>query len=818
MTGTPVQSSPVGTPIALPASRSTGRVHAATETSPKNLASSDPVAGDRRSTWRLRWASVATVLAVGGIAGSVAAASSVAHNDARVSLEAFQSSSAQIASTLQLTIRQEEDLIISAGGFVAGNPTASNSQFGQWVTSVHALTRYPELAGFGHAILVSAADLPAFSAHAIVDPAGPLSADGTFQVFPPGKRASYCLLVGQAGLPGTALPAGYDFCAGAGDVYSAIESGAGSYTPLKVGSGVQLTIMTPIYRDGVLPATPAARLAAFLGWVGMAVTPKVLLDRALQGHPRTAVTFTYNKAGSHATFTSGTAPRGATSVTTDLHNGWTVTTSGAVAQEGVFADANALWLLIIGAVTSVLLGLLVFILGFGRQIALRLVGERTSQLRHQALHDALTGLPNRALILDRIDQILARSRRNATMGAALYLDLDDFKNVNDTLGHATGDRLLIAVAARLAGTLRDVDTIGRMGGDEFVVLIDGASLDVAPELVAQRLLDVMSQPFELEGASTPLLVSMSIGIAVMEERSSAGELLRDADVALYQAKAAGKNRFEVFHPEMQTKISRRIDLEFDLRSAVASGEFRLVYQPIYNLDDLTMVGVEALLRWDHPSLGAVPPDEFIPILEQTGQIRSVGRWVLRQACDQMTTWHARGNDLDVSVNVSGRQLDDDGIIEDVRDALRISGLDPTSLIIEVTETALMHDTEATSLRLQAIKQLGVRIAIDDFGTGYSSLAYLRQFPVDCLKIDRMFTNAITASPESRALVGTLVQLGKDLGLSTLAEGVETTDEMDLLREAHINQAQGFLLARPLEAHNLEANLLVPTRPPALWRQ
>ncbi|MEP7180311.1 MAG: GGDEF domain-containing phosphodiesterase, partial [Pseudonocardiales bacterium] len=349
-------------------------------------------------------------------------------------------------------------------------------------------------------------------------------------------------------------------------------------------------------------------------------------------------------------------------------------------------------------------------------------------------------------------------------------------------------------------------------------LIDGASLDVAPELVAQRLLDVMSQPFELEGASTPLLVSMSIGIAVMEERSRAGELLRDADVALYQAKAAGKNRFEVFHPEMQTKISRRIDLEFDLRSAVASGEFRLVYQPIYNLDDLTMVGVEALLRWDHPSLGAVPPDEFIPILEQTGQIRSVGRWVLRQACDQMTTWHARGNDLDVSVNVSGRQLDDDGIIEDVRDALRISGLDPTSLIIEVTETTLMHDTEATSLRLQAIKQLGVRIAIDDFGTGYSSLAYLRQFPVDCLKIDRMFTNAITASPESRALVGTLVQLGKDLGLSTLAEGVETTDEMDLLREAHINQAQGFLLARPLEAHNLEANLLVPTRPPALWRQ
>jgi EAL domain-containing protein (putative c-di-GMP-specific phosphodiesterase class I) len=328
---------------------------------------------------------------------------------------------------------------------------------------------------------------------------------------------------------------------------------------------------------------------------------------------------------------------------------------------------------------------------------------------------------------------------------------------------------------------------------------------------------VMRKPFELEGASIPILVSISIGIAI-DERASAGELLRDADVALYQAKAAGKNGYQVFHPEMQTKISRRIDLEFDLRSAAASGEFRLMYQPMYNLDDLAMVGVEALLRWDHPTLGAVPPDEFIPILEQTGQIRSVGRWVLRRACDQMASWHARGNELDVSVNVSGRQLDDDSIVEDIRDALRFSGLRPTSLIIEVTETALMRDTEATALRLQAIKTLGVRIAIDDFGTGYSSLAHLRKFPVDCLKIDRMFTNAITASPESRALVGTLVQLGKDLGLSTLAEGIETTDEMDLLRVAQVDQAQGFLLARPLDPHSLESNLLVPTRPPTVWRQ
>jgi diguanylate cyclase (GGDEF)-like protein len=761
---------------------------------------------------------MATVLAVGGIAGSAAAASAVARNDSRASLTAFQSSSAAIASTLELTIRQEESLIVSAGAFVAGNPTASNAELNRWAVSVQALTRYPELSGFGHAVVVPAAQLAAFAARSVIDPAGPLAPDGTFQVIPAGKRSFYCLLVGQVSRPAAIVPAGLDFCAGTERSLSARDSGRGSYAPLQAAAGLkQLSVMTPVYRDGITPSTVAARRAAFMGWVGMAVVPEMLLDRALRGHPHTAVAFRYHDADSDAAFTSGTAARRASSVTTDLHNGWTVTTSGFVANHGVFANTNARWLLIIGAAMSVLLGLLVFVLGFGRELALRVVGARTGELLYQAMHDSLTGLPNRALILDRIDQLLARSRRTGTLGAALYLDLDDFKNVNDTLGHATGDRLLVAVAARLAGALRDVDTIGRMGGDEFVVLIDGAILESAPELVAQRLLDVMRQPFELDGALTPLLVSISIGIAT-DERAGAGELLRDADVALYQAKATGKNRYEVFHPEMRTKISRRIDLEFDLRSAVASGQFRLMYQPIYNLDDLAIVGVEALLRWDHPTLGAVSPDEFVPILEQTGQIRSVGRWVLRQACDQMATWHARGNDLDISVNVSGRQLDDDGIVEDIRDALRISGLSATSLVIEVTETALMRDTEATALRLQAIKTLGVRIAIDDFGTGYSSLAYLRQFPVDCLKIDRMFTNAITASPESRALVGTLVQLGKDLGLSTLAEGIETTDEMDLLRAAHVDQAQGFLLARPLDAQSLESHLLVPTRPPAAWNR
>jgi diguanylate cyclase (GGDEF)-like protein len=368
----------------------------------------------------------------------------------------------------------------------------------------------------------------------------------------------------------------------------------------------------------------------------------------------------------------------------------------------------------VGIVLSGLLAALVFVLGTGRARALRLVEDRPTDLRHQALHDALTGLPNRALIMDRTEQLLVRNRRHGTTGAALFVDLDDFKDVNDTLGHEAGDRLLIAVGARLESTLRDADTIARMGGDEFVVLIDDVSLNSSPELVAQRLLDVMRQSFALEGAPLPLMVNTSIGIA-MGDRDDPGELLRDADIALYQAKAAGKNRYEIFLPEMQTEISRRMELEFDLRSALEGQQFRLVYQPIYNLDDLSLVGVEALLRWEHPVRGLMQPDDFIPILEQTGQIREVGRWVLLEACKQMALWHARGDTLDVSVNVSGRQLDDDAIIEHIRAALQMSGLVPTSLIVEVTETALMRNAASTARRLQAVKELGVRIAVDDFG-------------------------------------------------------------------------------------------------------
>jgi diguanylate cyclase (GGDEF)-like protein len=790
-----------------PASTSAGHDHADVKTS------DTPV----RSDWKRNHIWVAVVLAclllAGGVLGSVLAARSVARSNSERSHEALQLSAAEVAATLRVAILREADLALSASAFYLRTPYATNSQFVEWAESVKAMERYPELLGWGEVVMVTPEQLELYMAAAAANPAGVVS--GTFEVIPPGDRPFYCFfLSGESRTTDAGAPPGFDYCAGAAGepIIEARDSGLSSYQSVDTGSasGATLAIQVPFYTGGDTPPTLEARRAAFVGWVGLGFDPDVLLNNALQDRPGKAVSLRFHDTNSDAEFSSGTPVEGAASVTTDLHNGWSVETFSAVAGSGIIEDRGALTVLLIGLAASLVLAALVLVLGTSRVRALRLVGERTGELRHQAMHDALTGLPNRSLIMDRIEQLLARNRRNGTSGAALYIDLDDFKNVNDTLGHEAGDRLLVSVAARLTSAMRDVDTIGRMGGDEFVVLIDGAPLKVAPELIAERLLDVMRQPFDLADTSMPLAVNTSIGIAI-GDRETGGDLLRDADVALYQAKAAGKNRYEIFHPEMHTEISRRIELEIDLRLAIEKGQFFLVYQPIYNLDDLTLIGVEALLRWNRPTDGIIEPDEFIPILEQTGHILEVGRWVLLEACLQMADWHAQGNTLDISVNVSGRQLDHDSVVSDIRDALEASGLAPEFLIIEVTETALMRDAADTAVRLKAIKELGVRIAVDDFGTGYSSLAYLQQFPVDCLKIDRAFTNAITTSPESKALIRTLVQLGRDLGLKTLAEGVETTGEMDHLRDERVDEAQGFLLSRPLDAATLETQILTAAR-------
>jgi diguanylate cyclase (GGDEF)-like protein len=437
--------------------------------------------------------------------------------------------------------------------------------------------------------------------------------------------------------------------------------------------------------------------------------------------------------------------------------------------------------------------------GLAAQASIAINNARlVDQIRHQALHDPLTGLPNRSLILDRTEQMLSRARRGAIPVAALFIDLDGFKDVNDTLGHGVGDLLLRSVAERLSISMRESDSIGRLGGDEFVVLVDGATVDSGPELVADRLLEVLRAPFELDGISGgAITLTASIGIA-MGTRPSAPELLRDADIALYEAKAVGKNCSVVFQPEMHTAVQDHHLLQMDLRDALASHQFFLVYQPILNLRSGATIGVEALLRWRHPVRGVVQPDDFIPMLEDSGMIVDVGRWVLEEACRQGALLKASGHDLGMAVNVSARQLDSDQLVTDVQQTLRTSGLNPGSLTIEITETAIMHNVSEVIPRLEALKGTGVRIAIDDFGTGYSSLSYLQRFPVDTLKIDRTFISSMAETPEASALIRTLVQLGKTLGLETLAEGIEETKQCIQLEQENCDSGQGFLFARPLE--------------------
>ena len=435
------------------------------------------------------------------------------------------------------------------------------------------------------------------------------------------------------------------------------------------------------------------------------------------------------------------------------------------------------------------------------------------QIRHQALHDALTGLPNRALILDRVENMLARARRRKEPAAALFIDLDGFKTVNDTLGHEAGDRLLQAVAARLSTTLRDGDTIGRLGGDEFVVLVEGTSTDHRPDRAAQRILKALRSPFDLDDNSPSITVTASIGIA-SGDRLSSSELLRDADVALYRAKEAGKNRAVTFESHMQAAVRDEARLHADLRVALERREFQLEYQPIFDLTTRTIRGVEALLRWRHRERGIVQPATFIPFLEESGLIVDVGRWVLFDACRQSAALRHIGHDLTMSVNVSARQLESDDVVDDLRAALAQYEIDPSQLTIEITETTIMRDPTATAHRLETIKALGVRIAIDDFGTGYSSLAYIRQFPIDVLKIDRSFVSGMAESHESDMLVHTLVQLGKSLGLETLAEGIETASQLDELVRLECDSGQGFLLGKPMTVADLRRTLSLRVGVPA----
>jgi diguanylate cyclase (GGDEF)-like protein len=435
--------------------------------------------------------------------------------------------------------------------------------------------------------------------------------------------------------------------------------------------------------------------------------------------------------------------------------------------------------------------------------------------RHLATHDQLTGLANRSLFHDRLSQAVSAARRGRQKLAVLFVDLDGFKAINDTLGHAVGDGLLRGIARRLASCLRETDTAARLGGDEFAVLLTNLGNELDAATVARKLVAALGEPLQFRQQSTT--IRCSVGIATFpRDAQDAEALLKRSDTAMYHAKERGGNRFDFYTEDMNAAIQRRVALEDRLRTALDQNEFIVHYQPQFDLTRGRIIGAEALLRWKHPELGLVSPGHFLPIAEETGLIVPIGDWILRTACEQNARWNRDGHrGLRVSVNVSSQQFLEPGLADVVKSALEHSGLTPISLELEITESSLLRDVEVTVNTLRRLKDLGVRLAIDDFGTGYSSLAYLKRLPIDVLKIDQSFIRALTTDPADATITQTIVQLAAGLNLTTIAEGVETLEQLLLLGSYGCSRMQGFLFGKPVPAATFETWL---DNPPFRWIQ
>jgi diguanylate cyclase (GGDEF)-like protein/PAS domain S-box-containing protein len=422
------------------------------------------------------------------------------------------------------------------------------------------------------------------------------------------------------------------------------------------------------------------------------------------------------------------------------------------------------------------------------------------QLTHQALHDPLTKLANRVLFRDRVAHALAKIARSKTSIAVLFLDLDNFKTVNDSLGHARGDMLLVSVAERLRTCLRSTDTPARLGGDEFAVLIENARHPEDAVFVVERITEALRDPFTIDGKE--VFVETSIGIAAsVTGAENPEELLRNADVAMYKAKSQGKGRYVFFENEMRVALMERIELEDDLRTAIENQELELNYQPIVELETNRVTGMEALIRWNHPKHGLILPDKFIPIAEDANLIVPIGIWVLEEACRQASCWinqYGGEWDLSITVNLSIRQFQQSNLFKLVAETLARTALPPEYLILEITETLMIQNTEAMIEKLQRLKDLGIRLAIDDFGTGYSSLSYLHRFPVDILKIDKSFIEKVCQGKEGTAVARAIIMMGESLNLRVIAEGVENAEQASALKRLGCESGQGYHFSRPLD--------------------
>jgi len=527
--------------------------------------------------------------------------------------------------------------------------------------------------------------------------------------------------------------------------------------------------------------------------------PGIVLQQALTGHPDDAVRLHYRSSSSNVLFTTGSSQPRAQRATINLNDGWTVEALGPRATANVLADGHALALLVAGTLLSVLLGALTFMLGRSRAPA-----PKTRKVPHEDLYDARTGLPNRALMLDRADRMLAQARRQPELlVGALFIDIDWFKDVNDKLGRAAGDQLLGIVAERLENVVRAHDSVGRLEGDDFVILVESAARGARLDSLARRVIEALHEPVELDGFGPSFALTASIGVA-FGRYETPGDLLRDAQLAMRTAAAGGSDRYAIFNANMRAVIEGRGVLEAELNTALQEKQFFLAYQPIYDLVTRKLVGLEALIRWMHPTQGVLSPADFVPLAEQTELIVPIGRWVLEEACSRAAGWNVGGHEIAILVEVSADQLNRGGFVTDVRRALQQSGIDPSLLTLEIDEATAMRDVAAAAERLDEIKQMGVSLAVDDFGSAYAHRSDLQRIPLDFLKVN---TSSIAASDDEDYrswLLAALLSLGRELSVTVIANGIATYEQMNSVQAMGYRMAQGSFMGEPITAEAVES--------------
>ncbi|MGA2530233.1 MAG: EAL domain-containing protein [Acidimicrobiales bacterium] len=800
-----------------------------------------PQAINRPAFERSGWKVILTLVLVCGL--SVSGVSSWAWYAYTSSLhrQSVETSLTEVKSILGPSLERDSDLLATVNAEVATHPQLTNAALAAVLSKLDLSQRYPGSFAFTYVENVSRADLPRFEATARRDPSLGTVVARSPSIKPSlNGRSGYCLirlvsveLSGEGILKNVLLTwispyisSYFNFCASSFESLYNTSAQTGASVAASVVSLlrpapglppipatlhsllVKLPIfieVSPVYAGTTVPSSPKERAEALIGWTMAVFDANEILSPALTSGKGVSLVLAYAPPGGRPAVLARAGPTqddaAAETISFPADPGWIIDAAVSSRESGPSPVLQGLAVLFGATALTLLLVILLGLLIRSRRTALELVEERTAELRHQALHDSLTGLPNRFLVNQRAHQIVNRARTGGLPIAVFFIDLDDFKKVNDTLGHDVGDGLLRAVATRLTEAVRSTDTVGRLGGDEFVLLSETSFSDGGLGAMAERLLAVLREPFCLGDATrTTLSTSASIGIAT-GMRSSPEELLRNADIAMYRAKSMGKNCYVLFEPEMHEIVKRQLTMETDLAEAFLKREFFLLYQPIVDLETGLPRDFEALLRWQHPERGVVGPGEFIHVLESSDLIIDVGRFVLMEACRQVKAWHELGSPVGISVNVGARQLRYDVLIDHVREALEAAELDACYLTVEVTESMLMINSNIAAQRLVALSELGVRVAIDDFGTGYASLSYLREFPADVLKIDRSFVSQLTTSSGSNFL-DALIHLGKSLGLKTIAEGIEETAQLDHVKRQGCDWGQGFLFSKPVPPEDI----------------